>query len=427
MENLERVLQLNIGVAQEDNGRMFDLLSEIFPLDILSIPSGTEYNGWIVPDDWQVKRASISGSMRQFFDGTEHPLAVAQYSDSFHGTVNYRELYEHVFTRPDVPSAYPYHSQWLYRPWESNWGFCVPYNQYTAWPDCDYHIDLETVKTPGHMKIGYSHIEGYYPETIVFAAHTCHACQANDGLAAVFVLLELFKWITQRQRKYSYLLLLGPEHYGTIFYLKQQRDLSIYRGGVFLDMPGSDGPLYLQRSFEQNTAIDDIAEYTMRQVQPDLQIGPYAETFGNDETVWENMAEMPMVAVSRWPYREYHTSADNLDIIIDAKMSETLEALKKMVLLIEKNFRFDSGPTYLSLSNPNYNLYRHHPVPGVVRPLCRSERNMARMQGSLFRWFNSDKTLLDMARRWDIPFTTLHEYIKHFQDKSLLKVKENWL
>ncbi len=224
LDVFREILKLRIGIAQADNRREFELLSTIFPLELKTFASGQEHNGWIIPDDWTVETALIRRDGRTLFDGTVHPLAVVQNSPSMQGTFSKTELDKHIFTRPTVPDAYAFHFLNTYRPWNRTWGFCVPHRVWQEWGPGDYEVELATTNRPGTMIVGEAHLAGESQETIVFNAHTCHPCQFNDDLSGVAVILELFRWLKERPRRFSYRAVLGP---GTL------------RHGL---LPGADAP-----------------------------------------------------------------------------------------------------------------------------------------------------------------------------------------
>ena len=421
---LDRLLQLNLGISQRDNEEAFTLLDTVYPLEIKRFPSGMEHNGWVIPADWAVHRALIRREGEVLFDGTEHPLAVAQHSSSFAGTVSKKELDEHVFYSREFPDAYGFHARYNLRPWQEHWGLCVPYSTYREWGEGSYEVDLEAEFVPGEMLVGECVHKGQIADTIVFNAHTCHPCQANDDMVGVLTVLELFKWLATQETRYTYLGVLAPEHVGTVFYIADlpEERLSSLKLGCFVEMMGSDTPFALQRSFFGDTIIDRVAEYVLRDIEPQLNIGEFGALVGNDESVWEAPGvEVPMISVSRWPFQEYHTSLDNPDIISRQRVEESLEALKRIVRVLEEDRTIERKFNGLvALSNPRYNLYKEHPDPMVEKGLTEVDLRFARMQDPLPRHFNGEYTVFEIAEKFGVPFEDLREYIGQFKEKGLV-------
>jgi len=424
---MQRVLELDIGVAKPDNRRMFELLGAIHPLTLAAYPSDGEHNGWVTPQAGQALVATIKRNGETLFDGTVHPLAVIGASTSFRGVLSKAELDKHVFHSERFPDAYVFHSMNNYRPWARDWGFCVPYNLWKTWPDGDYAVDLQMRYVPQDMLVGKCRVAGGSPQTVVFNAHTCHPCQANDGLVGVVVLLELFKWLASRKTRFSYLGVFAPEHLGTVFDIAAMpaEELAQIRLGCFVEMVGSRTPYALQRTFAGDTRFDALVEYVLRDVQPDLHVGPFRTVVGNDETVWEAPGiEVPMVSVSRWPYPEYHTSADDLSIIAEQSMAQTLDVLKRIVRILEDDCVMIRKFTGLvALSNPKYDLYVQRLDPVVDKGLSDLDLKFGLLQDYLPRFFDGNHSVFEIARRFDVPFEILREHIGRFEAEGLVELR----
>ena len=423
----EAVLKLGIGVSQADNQAMFELLSACHPLEIKRYATGREHNGWVIPHRWQVDTAVIRKDGRVLFDGRTHPMAVAGSSASFRGRVDKAELDRHVFSSRNYPDAYVFHCIFNYRPWESHWGFCIPWEIYGQWGEGDYDVELVTRFEPDAMLVGEAWHQGRGAETVVFNAHTCHCCQANDGLSGVFAILELFKRLRNRDTRHSYLGVLAPEHIGTVFYLadmpRQQRER--IKLGCFVEMVGSDTPWALQESFDGQAVITRVARHVLSRVQPDLHVGAFRTIVGNDETVWEAPGiEIPMCSLSRWPYPEYHTSRDNLAIMSPQRLEEAVDVLEGMVDVLER----DMIPTrqfegLVALSNPRYGLYVERPDPVVEKNLSPMELRLGEVQDLLPRYLDGQWSVFEMAERFGVPFERLLAHLERFQDKGLVATR----
>jgi aminopeptidase-like protein len=428
LDVFREILKLRIGIAQADNRREFELLSTIFPLELKTFASGQEHNGWIIPDDWTVEKALIRREGRTLFDGTVHPLAVVQNSPSMRGTFSKAELDKHIFTRPTVPDAYAFHFLNTYRPWNRTWGFCVPHRVWHEWGPGDYEVELATTNRPGTMIVGEAHLAGESQETFVFNAHTCHPCQFNDDLSGVAVILELFRWLKERPRRFSYRAVLGPEHFGTVFYLAQmpQAERERLKQGLFIEMVGLDAPLVLQRSFTGTALIDRVATHVLRENDPQLKTGDFRTIVGNDETVWEAPGiEIPFASLSRCfhpgYFAEYHTSRDDLELNRVDKLAATLEMLKRMVEVFEEDGtierRFEG---LMALSNPKYGLYIERPDPTVAKHLSAEDLVLGRIQDALPRYLDGTLSVFEIAERLRVPFGPLRRHLSRFAEKGLI-------
>jgi aminopeptidase-like protein len=415
----------------DDNKELFARIDQEIPLQTFCYTSGESFNGWVVPQNWRVKTAKIYREGVEVFNGQAHPFGVGFYSRPFQGNITLNELAQHVVTNPDLPDAYMFHCMWQYRPWDADWMFCIPYNIFKTFIPGTYRVELDTVYEHGEMLVAHHHKTGHSEKTIVFNAHTCHPLMANDGFAGVAVLIRLFQWLAVEDTFYSYRLVLGPEHLGAIFYL---RDLSMVEikklvSGVFEEMPGTGGALKATSTFLGDQMIDHAFANALQHHSKSYTLSPWRKGAGNDETVWEAPGyEVPFVEITRcedqWsPYREYHSSLDTPDLMNSEQLEEMLVILKKIVQSLEDNVtvyrQFDG---LVCLSNPRFDLYKERPDPAVTKDLNADDEKWGHLLDCLFRYMDGSMTVLDIAQRHNLPFDRLRRYLSRFEEKGLVKL-----
>ena len=206
-----------------------------------------------------MKRAEIRRDGKVVFDGRTNALGVARYAKSFRGTLDWDELRPHLVTSQDLPDAYVFHCMWQYRPWAADWAFSIPYNVFKAFGPGRYEVDLETERSPGEMLVAEHEKLGRSDSIVVFQFHSCHPHMANDGFASGALLIRLMQEVAGRDTHYTYRLVTGPEHIGTVFYLRDMPAAERNRiaCGAFVEMPGTQGAVRLHRLFR--VAISSIA------------------------------------------------------------------------------------------------------------------------------------------------------------------------
>lgn len=417
------------GVAAPGNEALFARLGRELPFALHRYASGEEHNGWQVPPQWSVQKALLRKQGQVIFDGTSHPLGVASLSRSFHGTLSLEALSPRLVTNPRLPGAHMFHCMWQYRPWAADWAFCVPFERVREFGPGDYAVELETTSEPGEMVVAdYLH-PGESPRTIVFQAHTCHPGQANDGFAAVALLVRLFQWLRGRPTRHSYRLLLGPEHLGTVFWLRDRTagELADMAGGIFMEMPGVAAPLKAASSFLGRQDVDRAVGNAL--FATEHVAVPWRQGAGNDETVWEAPGyEIPFVELTRCrdqfdPYPEYHSSLDTAASLDPDRMEEMFAVLCRVVDILEGNavaHRFFDG--LVCLSNPRYDLYRERPDPAVDKACDAQSERWGHLLDSLLRYFDGKTTVLDIAERHGLPFAPLLDYVRRFEAKGLVRL-----
>ena len=420
------------GVVADDNVRLFDRIDRELSLDIRRYESGDAYNGWVVPANWRVHKAEIRRDGELMFDGRTHTLGVARYAKSFSGRLSWEELQPRLVTNPDLPDAYVFHCMWQYRPWAADWAFSVPHNVYRNFGPGEYDIELHTEYSPGDMLVAEHEKLGRSHKTIVFHSNSCHPHMANDGFAGTALLIALFKWLHSLDTFYTYRLVIGPEHVGTVFYLRDMPEDEMNRivCGVFEEMPGTGGPVKIASTFLGGLPLDQAFANAARHYAKSYELVPWRCGAGNDETVWEAPGyEVPFMEVTRsedlmHPYREYHTSLDTPDVMIPAQLDEMLLVFQKAVQALERNARaYRKFDGLMCLSNPHYDLYMEREDPAIAKDLPADSEKWGKLLDSLLRYFDGRMTLLEIANKHDLPFERVFSYLKRFEDKGLIDLR----
>jgi aminopeptidase-like protein len=419
------------GVVSPENSNLIKSIKNYIPLKVHRFSSGLEFNGWTVPNSWKVKRARIFIKDKVVFDGMQHPLCVAAMSKSFSGKLSWSNLSKHIHTRPDNPHAYGYHCMWQYRPWDADWCFCVPHANYVKWPKNEmYKVDLQTSNQPGTMLVGEYEIPGESEQTIVINAHTCHPMQANDDILGVALAIALFNEIKKKKNRYTYRLILGPEHLGTVFYLNKLSEKMRRRiiGGYFLEMPGTKYPIKIASSFLGESVFDSAIRDACKKRNTRYKEVGWRQGAGNDETVWEAPGyEIPFIEVSRCnktfnPFNEYHTSRDTINRANINNANEFFNILRDTIKIIEKTVLYKRIFNGLPcLSNPKYKLYIERPDPSVKKGRKIKKENWGFFSDGFLRHLNGIKPISWFSDKYGIPENEIKKYFMKMESKRLIK------
>lgn len=423
---LKSIYPLRLAPNSPDTDKCVEMLKSKLPFTIHEFKTEEETNGWAVPYSWSVEKAEIRKNGKLIYDGLSHPLGVMGYAKSFQGKVRLDELKRHLTYRKDWSNAIGYHCDYYYKQWLADWGFSIPYSLYTRLEDGEYEIDLQTVFTDGTMKVCDYFLQGKKNDTIIFNAHNCHAGQANDDISGVVVGVELMKRLSKRKNKYSYRLIICPEHLGTVFYLSSlsNEQVEAFKYCFFLEALGNNNRLALQESFTGETILDRACHHYLTYNHPEYFSDKFRKIIGNDETVWESPGfEIPTVSLTRFPFPEYHTSMDNEDIILENKLTESVDAVLGILSILESNCRmkrhFDG---LIALGNPKYDLYISPGTdPSIPCDTEESQKKWNYLMDCLPRYFDEKTSILDIAEKHQLPFRELYDYIHKYQGKELVE------
>lgn len=413
-----------------------EYLCQELPFEVMQVEAGESVNGWIVPQKWEVHEATIkSKSGELFYNGLDHPLGVIGYSQPFVGEVTGKVLKQHCYFSEVFDDALIYHCDLFYKPFKKEWGFSVTKQLYDQIMDDQlYQIDVKTSFEKGTMKIAEYTLPGESEECILINGHNCHAFCCNDDLSGCAVGIEVMRRLSQqKERRYTYRLVIAPEHYGSIFYLDRQSPEVVdqIKSALFIESVGAGSSLILQRSFTGTSLIDRALQHALTSRVADARSAPFRTVVGNDETCWDAVGyEIPCPSLSRCEgpglFPEYHTSKDSPDLMDGAMLDEAVAVVLDALMIMENDCTMRSDKRGLvALSHPDYDLYFPAPDPSKHDRETIDDLGLKwnYMMDCLPRYFNSDIRLLEVAERHQIPFQQLYDYIQAFADKDLVQIE----
>ena len=427
MKTMTQILRdltpLNRAVCSLGYDQAVDYLCKVLPFRVISVPSSREHNGWVIPPSWDVEEARIVKEGRTIYDGTAHPLGVIGLSKSFSGIVSLEELRGHLYFDHRHDDSIPFHYRQQFRSWFRDWGFCLPKRLFDQLAPGDYEVLIRTVEAPGVMKIlEYKH-EGSLNFTIVLGGNLDHAGVANDGLAGCVVGMEVMRRLRGRKTKFTYSLVLSPGIIGSELYLAglSRAERGRILEGIFLEMLGSKTPLAVQDSRRSMVNVMHALKASLDQMGLPYRTGPFESIIVNDEYVWENYG-IPMISFSRFPYPEYHSSNDSVEIIQETSLNEAVEALIRAVDRLEASpiviKKFEGN---ICLSNPQYDLYVDYGQVALGDSLSDHQRRMRSLMDFLpaLDRPTSSKAIAD---HFGLPEESTLEYLQRWATKGLIDV-----
>lgn len=427
---LRKVDGLPIAPVSDGTDIQNKILSDELNFKIHKYKSGLEYNGWTVPKKWEVKRAQIFKNGKLIYDGKTHPLGVIGYSLPFKGRVSLEELKNHLYYSKTSPKEIVYHCDLYYKPFRNLWGFSIPYSLYKNLKQGFYEVDLQTFHSNDYMKVlEYDH-KGTQKQTIILNAHNCHAAQLNDGPSGYVVGVEVMKRLKSKKTRFNYKLIVAPEHFGTVFYLSKlpTEIIKSFTYCIFLEMLGNNWQNFaLQETFNGGTEIDVAAHHFLKYNYPNYWWDRYRKVVGNDENVWEAPGiEIPTISLSRckssdYYYPQYHLSSDNIRIMCEKRLNEAVESVLGILNILEKNCKVMRKFTGLiALSNPKYDLYFNYHDPSSKEKVSKVKLKWNHLMNCVTRYFDGRSTILEIAEKFELPFSDVYDYLFKFKEKGLV-------
>lgn len=338
-------LNKNRTIVSEDSSSFAKDLAKYYNAIIHEFKTGEDFSTWIVPLEWNVKKASISKNGNIIIDYKDSPLFLAPYSSSFSGKVSKKDLIKHTLLNSKMPNCFSYEFSLAYnfKRRLKEWRITLPKKKFESLSDGLYDIEIDVQTKPGSLKIVEGTHKGIEKNTFIFLSHYCHPGQLNDGLAGVLIMFEVLKKIKKKYpiSNFTYKSIAMPETIGSSIYLtKFEDEIENIFGSSFCEMGAAKSNLQLVYSRKGNTYIDRVFNYLIDKFSNNsARKVSFREGWGNDEMVFDSPGvAIPSVSIDRYPFKEYHTDQDNLNAFDKTKSNETISLFMEAVDIFENDY-----------------------------------------------------------------------------------------
>lgn len=413
-------------------------------IEIISFQPEEHCGDWSVPLGWIVDSAKIFGPDGKIVcDYAESPLRLFAYSPSFEGEMNLEELSNHLMSDPNRPDMIPYHFRNQYRPWESEWGFCLTHNERASLKQGNYRVEVKTRFIHSELKMALHTHQGTLPETLLIVGHFDHPGQSGDGLIGCLAGHEALSRLKDMETKLTYRMLSTVEIVGSVFYANRRANYDGVQEALFSSLSGVDAPLKYSQSAKSSASIDRVMSHVISVGNESGEIIGFREGIGNDEIAFDlPPVGIPCGSLMRWPYDYYHTNLDTADKISEQRMESFINILISCIDIFENNAilfgRYESLPR---LSKPEINLYLDPDQisginvvqsPVVKDLLSRLDVEQAKlltripnyrlnkMMTLLVALADGEHTTLGIAEDAGVPFFLVDKYTDMWEEKGLL-------
>lgn len=319
------------------------LCEEVPDIKVYEVPSGTPVFDWVVPKEWNIRGGGIYRcNGEKVIDFEDSNLHIIGYSTPIHDIVSREKLLEHIHTQPDQPDLIPYITSY----YKERWGFCMSENQKKTLTDEKYRVEIDSSFKDGSLTYGDLLIPGESEKEILITTYLCHPSMANNELSGPAVIVELMKYVQQlANRRYSYRFVINPETIGSITYLS--RNLKTLQknvvAGFVLSCVGDDRTYSYIESKHGSTLADRVLQNVLRFHYPNYKHYSFLKR-GSDERQYNSAGvDLPVCGFCRSKYEEYpeyHTSADNMELISPEGLLGAYEVMEKVINTLENNYHF---------------------------------------------------------------------------------------
>jgi aminopeptidase-like protein len=383
--------------------KTLNILQEFIPLELHEVPTGTPVFDWTVPQEWNIVDAYVIDPQgKKVIDFQQSNLHVLNYSTPIDRKMPLSELKDHLFSLPDRPDWIPYRTSY----YQENWGFCLSHHALESLKDGEYEVYINSSLAPGSLTYGEYYVPGATSDEILFSCHTCHPSLCNDNLSGIGLATFLAKQLEAKPHRYSYRFVFLPGTIGSITWLSiNHYKVDRIKHGLVVAGVGDSGKLTYKKSRRGDAEIDRAVAHILKHSGQEYAIEDFSP-YGYDERQYCSPGfNLPVGSLTRTPfnrYPEYHTSADNLDFIQPTALADSLEKYLAVIDVLENN------KTYL---NTNPHCEPQLGKRGLYGNFGGNKSTKTREMAMLWvlNLADGSYSLLEIADRANLPFSTIHE------------------
>lgn len=388
---------------------------EIPELKIFEVPTGTKVFDWIVPKEWNIKGGYIETlDGKKVIDFADTNLHVMGYSLPIDKIVSREELLEMCYTIPEQPDYIPYVTSY----YKERSGFCLSEKQKQALTEDTYHVVIDSTLENGSLTYGELLIPGNSKDEIFLSTYVCHPSMANNELSGPAVAVELAKYIlANKDRRYSYRMIFIPETIGSITYLSKNLDYMQKHviAGYNISCVGDDRTYSYVESPYADTLADRVAQNVLNFHYPEYKRYSFLHRGSDERQYCSPLVHLPLCAICRSKYEEYpeyHTSADNLNLVSPNGLYGAFEVYRKCIDLLENNYM------YIVTTPCEPQLGKRGLYPTLSR---RGSINETRSMTAFIAYADGKHDLVDISNRINVPIDRLLPIIKKLLDNGLIR------
>jgi len=367
---LPRLFPMRRSITGQANRDTLAILSEIVPLEVQEIPSGQEVFDWTVPQEWSVREAWIENSNGvRIVDFEINALHLVGYSIPVDAELSWEELQPHLHRHHELPDAIPYRTSY----YTLDWGFCVTHDQYDQLQNTDgkFRVRVDSEHFAGSLTYGEILIPGRSSREILISCYICHPYMANDGVSGMLLTAFLARYISGlTSRNWSYRIIFVPETIGAISYLHRNKEAMVaVEAGLEITTVGGPGGFGFKRTWDDAHWLNDVIEETLAGRDIPYKEYPF-DIHGADERQFSSQGfriNVGTICQDRYyEYPEYHSSADNLELVTAGAIAASLDVYHDVINSLENLEFFVNKNPHGEVMLSKHNLYPT--VGGAIRP-----------------------------------------------------------
>jgi aminopeptidase-like protein len=166
----------------------------------------------------------------------------------------------------------------------------------------------------------------------------------------------------------------------------------------------------LQHTRQGNHLLDRIALHVLKKRFGEFREAEFAQLAANDERVINGPGvNVPCMELTRFPYPEYHTSDDNLDIMHEDLLMEAADVAEEIIRIYATDYvpmGTFKGPVFLSGHGLWVDWRENWALNRAI------EKIMMSLEGK--------ESVFEIAEKVSLDYWVVREYVEKFREKGFV-------
>ena len=382
----------------------------------IKFKSGEKVFDWEIPEEWNIKNGYFEHieTGLKFADFKKNNLHIVNYSQPVDIILDFEELKQRIHCS-DVDNEFiPYVTSY----YKKYWGFCLSKKEFDILPSGNYRVFIDSNFKKGTLDLSHAIFKGKSKKEILLTSYVCHPSMANNELSGPVVLNAILDYLKNKYKKtnYSYRFLMIPETIGSIAYLS--KNLNKLKKNVIcgfnLSCVGDERAYsYIKTPFE-NTLADKAIKAALIG-KTNVKEYSYLERGSDERQFCAPSVRLPLCTFSRskfGEYKEYHTSADNLNLVTERGLQDSFEVIKSII----DCFELGLFPKVNVIGEPQLGKRGLYPQISMV-----NKKHPASKRMDFLTYADGNTSIFDIANITNIPLNELCVEYQKMKDSGIIK------
>ena len=389
----------------------------------LRYKSGENFFDWEIPLEWNIKDAYIQNikSGKKYAEFKKSNLHIMGYSEPINEQMKLETLKKYIYTEPNQPDLIPYITSY----YERNWGFCLSENQKNKLPEGVYKVFIDSSLEKGFLELSHAILKGKKQKEVFFSSYICHPSLANNELSGPVLINAILDYVKIKypNPNFSYRFVLLPETIGAITYISNfgQELKNNVIAGINLSCVGDERAYSHVKSPYGNTLADNALSSALINL-PNVKEYSFLERGSDERQYCAPGIRLPLCTFCRskfGEYPEYHTSADNFNVVTESGLQGSLQVIKTIIDAFETCLY----PLATVIGEPQ--LGKRGLYPNISRKLNKGEKHPAKIRKDFLQYSDGSNSIFEISKKINVPLSYCVDEAKILLINNLICDQEN--